>query len=346
MTAFSHAEVNCSEETGDGFQITFAMGKCKQLDYSLMKSGDFAVFNRVILAVVLGVVPEVLIDGVITNHQVSPGNDPGMSTFTVTGRDISQMMDLEESNEPYPNQTDSTIVENILNKYARYGVMPKVTKTTGMRPDTDGVSWKQGTNLGSIRQLAKRNGFVFYIEPTVIGCSLAYWGPKVRAGGVQPALSIGLDGATNVKSLGFGEEGLASASVKAGFIEPFSKTAIQLPPLPPIHVPPMAGVPTQSKKVSILRNTANKGAPGAMREMAAAMNNQPEAVTGQGEVDTVRYGHVLRARRLVGVRGAGLSYDGMYYVKSVSHTLSIGHYTQSFSLCREGTGALAPVVMV
>ena len=64
-----------------------------------------------------------------------------------------------------------------------------------------------------------------------------------------------------------------------------------------------------------------------------------DAVTGTGELDGVRYGYVLRARRLVGVRGVGLSYDGDYYVKQVTHNIKVGEYKQSFTLTREGLGA-------
>ena len=53
---------------------------------------------------------------------------------------------------------------------------------------------------------------------------------------------------------------------------------------------------------------------------------------------------VLRARRLVGVRGAGTTFDGFYWVKQVTHTIKSGSYTQGFKLSREGTGALLPVV--
>jgi hypothetical protein len=112
-----------------------------------------------------------------------------------------------------------------------------------------------------------------------------------------------------------------------------------------MHLPPIASTPTPSKKVTLLRDTAGKGPAATLLAMMSAMTNQPDTVDGNGEVDTARYGHVLRARRLVGVRGAGISYDGIYYVKSVSHRLSRGEYTQSFSLSREGTGALTPMVM-
>ena len=50
----------------------------------------------------------------------------------------------------------------------------------------------------------------------------------------------------------------------------------------------------------------------------------------------LRYGRVLKARQLVGVRGAGMAFDGLYYVKSVTHTIKRGEYKQSFTLTRNG----------
>lgn len=344
MSAITQVQVNNSDETGDGFQISLTLGKDKLRDYTLLKSGDLDIFNRIIIAVVMGVIPEVLIDGVITNHQLTPSNDPGMSTLTVTGKDLSLMMDLEESNAPYDNQSSSVIVGRILANYAKYGIIPTLTQTSDA--ELGRVSWQGETDLEYIQYLARSNGFVFYIEPVTIGTSAAYWGPKMRTGALQPALSIGMGGATNVKSLNFSEEGLSAASVKASFIEPSSKTTIQLPAIPPLRMPPLASTPTPSKKVTLLRDTANKGVAAALLAMMSAMTNQPDTVSGDGEVDTMRYGHVLRARRLIGVRGAGISYDGIYYVKSVSHRLSRGEYSQSFSLSREGTGALTPKVMI
>jgi hypothetical protein len=65
-----------------------------------------------------------------------------------------------------------------------------------------------------------------------------------------------------------------------------------------------------------------------------------EPVTAEGDLDTVRYGSVLRARQLVGVRGVGRSYNGDYFVRRVTHRIQGGVYTQTFTLSREGTGAL------
>jgi hypothetical protein len=64
-----------------------------------------------------------------------------------------------------------------------------------------------------------------------------------------------------------------------------------------------------------------------------------KSVTVTGELDAVRYGSVLKIRQLVGLRGVGTRYDGLYYVKRVSHRLRPGEYKQSFTLTREGVGA-------
>jgi hypothetical protein len=67
-------------------------------------------------------------------------------------------------------------------------------------------------------------------------------------------------------------------------------------------------------------------------------------VTGTGTVDTLRYGSIMMVPGLVGLRGCGVSFDGIYYVGSVTHTLSRGEYHQQFSLSREGLISTVPVV--
>jgi hypothetical protein len=47
---------------------------------------------------------------------------------------------------------------------------------------------------------------------------------------------------------------------------------------------------------------------------------------------------------LVGVRGAGPAYDGLYYVDSVNHDIRRGAYKQTFSLSRDGLISATPIV--
>ncbi|UUZ53281.1 hypothetical protein LP419_31030 [Massilia sp. H-1] len=84
----------------DGFRMTFSMGRDTLLDYGLLASGVLDPPNRVIILVSIGIMPQVLIDGIITNHQVSPSNRPGESTLNVFGKDISVKLSLEEKARP------------------------------------------------------------------------------------------------------------------------------------------------------------------------------------------------------------------------------------------------------
>jgi hypothetical protein len=51
---------------------------------------------------------------------------------------------------------------------------------------------------------------------------------------------------------------------------------------------------------------------------------------------------VLKARRLVGVRGVGPAFDGLYFVKSVTSTLKRGEFKQRFTLARNGLLSTVP----
>jgi len=68
----------------------------------------------------------------------------------------------------------------------------------------------------------------------------------------------------------------------------------------------------------------------------ATASQWADAVTGEGSLDVTRYGGILQARQLVGVRGAGPAFDGLYYVKSVTHKIKRGQYKQNFKLTRNG----------
>jgi hypothetical protein len=344
MSALAKVEVTNDAKGSDGFQMTFSLAK-GILDYSLLTSGTFDPGTRVIIGVVLGAIPEVLIDGIITHHQAAPSNEPGMSTLTVTGTDVSIMLDLEEKDEKYANQPDFLIFTRLIAAYAQFGLVPQPTPTTDLPIMLQRIPRQaRETDLKFIQRMATRNGFVFYIEPVTVGVNKAYFGPENRLGIPQPALSINMGPSTNVDSLSFSQDGLAPVKTKGTFIEPILKLTIPIPSLPSLKLPPLASSPTAALRKVLLRDTSNQNAGRAAISAAAAVTNAPDAVTGEGKVDTVRYGNVLRARKLVGVRGAGSSYDGNYYVRRVSHSIARGQYTQSFSLSRDGTGSLFPMV--
>jgi hypothetical protein len=346
MDALIDLEVTNKDQDFDGFKMTFSLGKDSLLDYGLLLSGVLDPPSRVVIMVFIGALPQVLIDGLITEHQVIPSNRPGESTLHVFGKDISLKLSLEERNETFPNQSDSVIVTRLIGNYAALGLVPRVTPTTDVPIQTDRIPPQQGTDLDFIKELARRNGFVFYIEPTFVpGVNTAYWGVDNRLGQPQPALTMNMGPDTNVDNpVTFSFDALGPAAPQVTIVEPFTKMAISIP-LPSSLHPPLARQPAGSLRKTLPRNTAKLSATQAGLRALSSASQSSDAVTASGEVDAVRYGRALRSRQLVGVRGAGQSYDGNYYVQQVTHRIRRGAYKQSFSLRREGRGAVLPFVL-
>jgi len=345
LDAMTNVTVTNDEEQGDGFQMTFVIDNSTGIEYDLLAGGTFDVCNRVMLGVLLGAVPEILIDGVVTHFQIDPGNEEQGATLTVTGKDVSTMLDLEEKNEEFPNQPDFVIATQIIASYAQYGLVPTVIPTTDVPIELERIPRQHETDLQFLKRMAERNGYVFYVEPITFGVNKAYWGPKIRTGVPQSALTTNMGPATNVERMSFSNDPLAPVGTTGTIVEPLTGLTLPVPSLPSLTVPPLVSSPTVPKRTRIFRDTAKQNAATAATSAVAAATNSPDSVRGTGNLNTADYKNVLRARGLVGVRGAGLSYDGLFYVNSVTHRISKGEYSQSFTISREGTGALLPVVI-
>jgi hypothetical protein len=315
----------------------------------LLPVGYFDPKIRVILVVTVRGLPQVLMDGIITRQEVSPSNDPAQATLSVTGEDLSLLMDLEDRTACYPAMPDGAKVALIIARYAIYGMIPLVVSE--MFPDTESpttrIPVQTSTDLSYLEHLSRKNGYVFYIEPGPLpGANIAYWGPEIRAGIPQPALNVGMDAHTNVESLSFSFDGLSRRQLTVTIQEPNTRLSISIP-VPDLNIfqPPLALKQAPSLRTQPLRDVAKLNPIKATARALAESVQSSDAVTGSGSLDVVRYGRLLKARGIVGVRGAGNSYDGLYYVKSVTTNVKKGELKQSFSLSRNGLISLTPRVI-
>jgi hypothetical protein len=346
--ALVSAQVNSGGER-TGFQLVFSINKTSPLRDTLLPAGFFdPIVTRIILVCTLGGVPQVLVDGIITRHELAPSNEPGKSTLTLTGEDVSVLMDLVQMPfMRYPAMPVPAQVAAILAKYAFLGVVPLPVPPLFMDVPlpTKEVPSQTGTDLDYIKKLAKDNGYVFYIEPgPAPGMNLGYFGPDIRIPIPQPALTINMDAQSNVETLSFSLDGMAKKIVVMTIMDPITGK-IPIPvPVPNISLlrPPLGARLTPPAKIEF-PGEGTKATP--IKAVALALAKAAEssdAVSGNGTLDTLRYGNILRARLLVGVRGAGLAYDGLYYVKTVTHNIKRGEYKQSFTLTRDGLISQTP----
>src|SRR5271165_477592 len=129
MEALDTVEVSQGDDVRSGFQITFTASRSsvtEALDSAIVSSPLLKTFNRVIVIVTLNATPQILIDGIITHQQFSPGADSSLAVLTITGEDVSVMMDLEEKTAEHPAQDETAIALKIIASYAEYGLIPKV----------------------------------------------------------------------------------------------------------------------------------------------------------------------------------------------------------------------------
>ncbi len=356
LDALESVEVRTATGSASGFQLKFSITARSELNtIFLLAAGTNASAVtpalRVLLVLTLNGAPQPLFDGVMTNVQVQPGGQGQSGSLTVTGEDVTKVMDkIDWSGLPFPAVPVEGRVALLCAKYAAFGLIPLIVPV--LFPDVqipiDKIPSQRGTDLAYIQELARQVGYVFYVEPgPVAGTNIAYFGPEIKVGVPQPALNVDMDALTNVESLSFTfdpEKGV----LPIVFIQN-QLTRVPIPiPIPNLNPlqPPLAALPTPLSNITVMKDTAKMSPMRAISAGLAKAAQSQDAVTGHGSLDVLRYGRPLKARGLVGVRGVGVAYDGLYYVSSVTSTLKRGEFKQSFELTRNGLVSLVPNVPV
>jgi hypothetical protein len=347
MDALAGVEVTVNDVGVSGFQIKFSIDKQSPLQILfLLTGGAPLLFMRVVVVVVVNGQSNVLIDGVITNNEIAPGDKGSNSTLTLTGEDLTALMNQSNwSGFPFPACPAEARVALLLAKYAVFGVVPLIIPSImiDVPIPIDRIPAQQGTDLEYIRALAEDVGYVFYLDPgPAPGMSKAYWGPQIKVGPIQPALSADMDAYTNVESLQFKFDQQQN-KIPTVFIyneETQVIIPIPIPPITPLN-PPLGAIPPLPTNIlgdlkPVRDDLSKRPIPQAIMIGLAAASQWADAVSAEGTLDVTRYGGVLNARQLVGVRGSGPAFDGLYYVKSVTHDIKRGEYKQHFKLTRNG----------
>jgi hypothetical protein len=351
VEALTAAEAQLSATGPGGFSLSFAVPKNSALLTPFLLASGTPVPLRVVLMVTINGIPEVIADGVMTDTQVTPGTGGQPGTLTVRGTDLSAVMDLIPFDGlPYPAVPVEARVLLILAKYAALGVIPMIIPRFVQDVDNplDKIATHKGTDLQYLQHLAAEAGYVFHVEPgPAPGTTTAYWGPEIKVGVPQPALTVDTDSHTNVESLAFTFSNDREVLPIVMIHNQLTKIPIPIP-IPNVSIlnPPLGAVPPIPRRIEIVRGTAKRSIPQAILLGLGRAAGSADSVSGQGTLDVVRYGRVLKARRLVGVRGAGDPFDGLYYVAGVTHSLKRGEYKQSFTLSRNGLLPTVPKVPV
>ena len=356
LDALQSVEVRTAAGSASGFQLTFTITARSPLNTIFLlaagtNTGMATPPLRVLLILTMNGSAQPLFDGVMTHVEVQPGGRGQAGTLTVTGEDVTKAMDMQDfSGLPFPAVPVEGRVALLCAKYAPFGLIPMVIPV--LFPDVqipiDKIPAQKGTDLAYIQELARQVGYVFYVEPgPAPGTNIAYFGPEIKLGVPQPALNLDMDALTNVESLSFSFDPTTRALPIVYIQNQLTRVPIPIPipNLNPLQ-PPLGALPTPIANLKVLKDTAKMSPMRAISAGLAEAAKSQDAVSGSGSLNVLRYGRVLKARGLVGVRGAGVAYDGLYYVSSVTSRLKRGEFKQSFELTRNGLVSITPNVPV
>jgi hypothetical protein len=360
MRALRNVEITQQDNGPCGFQLTFlaevvAAGQA----FDIVADPLLAPFSRVMVRVAVDGVPTTLIDGFVTHHQFMPGNGPQDSTFVVTGEDVSVKLDMIQYSREFPALPDAGIALAVLAPWALLGIVPEVMPSLNTIVPVDHVPQQNQSDRALLQQLAQKNGNVFGVSPTdVPGINTAYWGPPQRWLPPSAVIDVAVGAASTADSFTAEADPLAPQTFFGLSMftdaEPFFPVPVLT--LTGTRIPPLAAQPLLDPlagPLSVRRTlwcddqydpvTANIVAQG----MTDASTDAAVRVTCA--VTPARLGTVVSAPGVVGVRGTGDAYDGLYYLQSATHRIGLGagqswDYTQELKMTREGTQTTTPVL--
>lgn len=346
ISVLKRAEITVTDEGRSGFQITFETGRADKSTrgYGLPGNASLAPFSRVAVLLKFASATSVLMDGFILHQQLQPAKSPQGALFTVTGEDVSAMMDLTETFKAFPSMDEGTIASNILSNYSQYAKANVTAPPVVIQPTpTDYLPIQRATDRAYLLQLAARFGYRFYIK---FGKSTsdneAYWGPPELGGSPQPDLLVDAGPLTNTYSVKAYSDSLAPieyfANVQDRATDQVSSIDVSTTSS---TVTALSSSPALTSQTSHLKRIYELGEGRTQAEAQAWVQGAVDrstlgVVRIDGEVDPLRYGQVLQPRSLVTMSGMGTAFDGSYYVKSVTHVLELNSYRQRFTLTREG----------
>ena len=341
--AIQQIEVEDSAEMAGMMRLRLATGvREDRTGWTIL---DDEVFERLanlrILITVGAGVPEPLIDAYVIEASVNISNEPGKSSLNIVAMDPTVMMNLEEKVRPWPDMADSDIATAI---FREYHFIPEVERTQPSRLARDRTVIQRGTDIHFLKQLAARNGYECYVEahPT-LEKNVGYFRSPQLGARPQGVLFVNMADATNVNSFSARFDMLSAATAHTAGVDIETRSP-QKADVDDSSLESLGAEPTLSEESprTVLLSESGLSQTDELTTFAqAVVDRSTWAVTADGELNTVAYGGVLRARRIVLVRGAGLVFSGRYYVERVLHTFGGEGYTQRFTLRRNASG-LAP----
>jgi phage protein D len=327
-------DVELDDELAAMFTLRLVVAQQPDGRWTAVDDDRLYAWQRVTIAAGFDGGVEELIDGVITHLRPEFDPDPARCTMEIWGMDRSALLDREDRRKDWPNRRDSDIAREI---FLDHGLTAQVDDTPVSHDEPVSTVIQRETDIQLLTRLAARNGFECYVE----GTTGFFRAPRLDEP-PQPVLAAHFGDDTTLRRFRVEVNATAPAEVAMTQLDRTTKDivdvaatstaqtvfgAVDSAGLLPAGLPPARVVPAQAVTTGEAELTA----------LCRSVHDQGEwFVRGDGEVIANQYGHVLRPRRTVTVKGVGETYSGVYYVSHVTHAFTGDGYVQRFRVRRNG----------
>ncbi len=306
---------------------------------------DDALFTRLAnlsISVTIGSGPAIpLMSAYVIDVDTRFSNDPNTSELVVTAMDPTVLMHLDEKVKAWPNMMDSDVASAIFTD-ASYQFTPVVESTNWSRQESDHTLTQRGTDIAFLQQLAERNGYECFVEMNDAGLIEGHFHPPRHDGQPQGTLTVNMGPATNVNAFRARFDMLGPTTAEAETVNPDDKSGQQAQADQGSQAEGMGDqptVPADRPRRVLLSQLAMAESGEAQRYAQAVVDRSSWSIAADGQLNTIAYGGVLRAKHPIMVRGVGQQFSGRYYVERVQHAIgSDGTYVQRFALRRNAVG--------
>jgi phage protein D len=334
------AEIEVEEhvDAADVFRVRLSLAVRADGTWSHLDDARFSIWNRIAIHAGYAADHALLIDGYITHVSVALSGTGGDESYLeLTGMDASVAMDLEDKQVAWINKKDSDIAQEI---FAGHGLAWEVEDTLLQHGERVATILQSESDIRFLRRLAARNGFECYVK----GGKGFFRSPNLQEP-PQKVLALQFGAETNVTSARFEVDGTPATRLEIRRVDPFEKREEReaLGELPRRQLARRALPalrPGAREGRRLLKQQPSIAATEMQGRLRAGYHGADTFVTASGEIDGRSYGAVLRAKRLVALKGAGATHSGLYYVTRVRHHLTPDAYAQSFDACRNAVGVL------
>jgi phage protein D len=330
-------EVEEDHRMAASFKIKLALSRQDDGLWTFLDDERLAPWARVVISANVADEEIELITGFISQIKPHITADANSSFLELFGTDSSGLMNLEEKIKAWPNTSDSDIATQI---FSENNLTPDVESTEVIHDEAVATIIQRETDIQFLRRLARRNGFECFVtsgtghfrKPQLDGDPLpvlaAHFGQETNLTNFDAKLNAARPTKVEMHQIDTVGKEVEDSVVETGEQTQLGRDRAESLTAPDGLVARM-----------FVRQARTTGKP-EMDNLCRAVFEEAEwLIEATGEVESMIYGTVLKAKSVVPIKGVGEMFSGNYYITHVRHSFSPDRYVQHFTARRN---AIAP----